>query len=293
MKSRRILAAVLAPVCAISATAMVASAATDEVDLDISEEDNVTSNGDEIYDGTSDTTSDENSDATSDETSNGDDEAPAESEPAESEPAESEPAESEPAESEPAESKPAESEPVVIEVDIEGVDSEKGVEGDALAEKVLVKDNKKFKWSDVKSVTFTSDKEFSVQFSADKDKAGTDWFIMGKDGKPATLATDAIRDDGDGIWATEWTIGADELALFDTAKTDGGYVKLIGKEGTVDINVSVTMKADATGTDVTTGNNTNNGNTGSENPATGIALAIAPVVLAGISAAVVIGKKRK
>ena len=186
-----------------------------------------------------------------------------------------------------------------ITADITGVDTQKGVEGAALNEKLLVKDGKKYTWSDVESVTFVSDKLFSVAFSTNEELAGTTWFTMGLDKVPTARADEGSQ------WATSWTIGADELALFDTTQDDNGYVKVIAKEDGTDINVAVTLRADAdapadsgnssddtnTSTPDSTDGSSNPGN--SSNPSTGIAIAAAPLALAGVAAVVATRKKRK
>lgn len=176
--------------------------------------------------------------------------------------------------------------PVVIEANIKGVDSTKGVEGTDLNDLLLVKENVRYTWDDVESVTFTSDKLFSVQFATTEAAAGTTWYTMTKE-KPAVDAVDVLRADDDNIWATSWTIGAEEFAMFDTTKADKGYVKLIAKEDGTDISVTVNIKKNAAGKPVEGGNGDDTP------PATGIALAIAPVVLAGAAAAVVAANKKR
>lgn len=204
-----------------------------------------------------DTTSDDNTPAGDDNTPAGDDDTPGASDKA----------------------------PVVIEADIKGVGTD-GIEGEALEALVLVKDGKKYTWAQVEEVTFESTGLFSVQFAADADKAGTDWFTLGKDAVPsATADAPAARADEDDLqWNTEWTLDAETISLF-AAKPN---VKLVAKEAGTDINVKVTLKADAVGTDVE-----NSG--GDNNQPTGIALALAPAVLAGafVAVAAVSSKKRK
>ena len=185
----------------------------------------------------------------------------------------------------------------VIKTEVKGVDSQKGVEGAALNEQILVKDGKKYTWKDVESVTFTSDKLFCVAFSTKEELAGTTWFTMGKDKIPTARADEAPQ------WATSWTIGADELALFDTDKEDYGFVKLIAKEDGTDISVSVNVRkeADAPADDTSSTGSSDGttskpadstGSTGN-NPSTGIAIAAAPLALAGAFAVVTARKKRK
>ena len=80
------------------------------------------------------------------------------------------------------------------------------------------------------------------------------------------------------------------MALFDTTKNGGAYVKVIAKDEPVDIKVNVSFKADATKPD----DSSNTETPGSNNPNTGIALAIAPAILAAGAVVVVsTAKKRK
>lgn len=172
--------------------------------------------------------------------------------------------------------------PDVTETVIKGVDKGKGVEGDALNE-ILFGDSGKT-WADVEKVEFTSDGLFSLQFSTTNETAGTTWFTMGKDEVPAARADD------DKQWATSWTITENEMALFDTTKNGGAYVKVIAKDEPVDIKVNVSFKADAPKPD----DSSNTETPGNNNPNTGIALAIAPAILAAGAVVVVsTAKKRK
>ena len=172
--------------------------------------------------------------------------------------------------------------PDVTETVIKGVDKAKGVEGDALNE-ILFGDSGKT-WADVEKVEFTSDGLFSLQFSTTNETAGTTWFTMGKDEVPAARADD------DKQWATSWTITENEMALFDTTKNGGAWVKVIAKDEPVDIKVNVSFKADAPKPD----DSSNTETPGNNNPNTGIALAIAPAILAAGAVVVVsTAKKRK
>lgn len=127
-----------------------------------------------------------------------------------------------------------------------------------------------YTWADVQSAKFTSDTMFSVQFST----FDGGWYTKGIDTLPK-------RGD-EAKWNTEWDLTAEDLAAFDTTKTNGGYVKLVNEDEKTEftVNAEVVVKK-AAEEDPT-------------NPSTGIALAIAPVVLAGAAAVVVaVNKKRK
>lgn len=167
--------------------------------------------------------------------------------------------------------------------------TDNGLEGNKLFEAIFGADNKtKVNWTDCESIKFeTSDgkSKVSVQFSTVEGKIKEDpkatWFEMGKH----TLA----KADDDKKFAASWTLGADEFAAFDTSKDNKGYVKAVtdNKDG-ADVKVSITFKE---GVNVTMPNADDTSKDDQEG--TGIALAVAPVVLAGAAvAAVAIAKKK-
>ena len=148
---------------------------------------------------------------------------------------------------------------------LEGDDLNKAIFGDT-----------DYTWADVTNAKFTSDTTFSLQFSTLEEKAGKNWFTMGADEVPAARGDEAM-------WNTSWELTENEFAIIDTTKPGGAYVKLYkddnGTEFTV--NAEITIKKKAAEEDP-------------DNAGTGIALAIAPVVLAGAAAVVVaVNKKRK
>lgn len=143
------------------------------------------------------------------------------------------------------------------------------LEGDDLTKAIF--DKTGYTWADVQSAKFTSDTMFSVQFST----FDGGWYTKGID----TLPTRADEDK----WNTEWELTAEDIAAFDTTKNGGGYVKLVNQDEETEFTVTaeITIKKKAAEEDP-------------NNPSTGIALAIAPVVLAGAAAVVVaVNKKRK
>ena len=192
--------------------------------------------------------------------------------PAASEPTTSEPATSQPAASEPA-SKPAESTVVpggsekaqeILDATLKNVDSKSGIEGEAL-DKLLFGDSG-WNWEQVEKVEFSSKELFSVQYKNDSG----DWVKLGDD--------TAARAAADGIWNTAWTLNTSEMAK------DNKYAKVIAKDGTVDVTAKVYIKKDA--------EKPSDGNSGSDQQPTGIALAIAPIVLAASAATVFVKKKK-
>ena len=148
------------------------------------------------------------------------------------------------------------------------------MEGDALNELIFNALGIK-SWDEIETIKFTSDKPFSVQFSTNDGG----WFKMTKS---------AARYEDDEL-STEWTLGKDELATLDTTKNGGAYVKIdSGEKEDFDVYIEATLKK-AADTDTSKDNTGDN-----KNPSTGIALAIAPVVLAaGAVIAVSVSKKRK
>lgn len=117
-------------------------------------------------------------------------------------------------------------------------------------------------WGQVEKIEFSSEELFSVQYKNDNG----DWVKLGDEAAARTAA--------DGIWNTAWTLDTSEMAK------DNKYAKVIAKDGTADITAKVYIKKDA-----------QKPVNGDQKP-TGVALAIAPVVLAA-GAVIVISKKRK
>ncbi len=146
------------------------------------------------------------------------------------------------------------------------------LEGDKLNEAIF--GDTDYTWADVENAKFTGNSSadlFSVQFST----FDGGWYTKGID----TLPTRADEDK----WNTEWELTAEDIAAFDTTKNGGGYVKLVNQDEETEFTVTaeITIKKKAAEEDP-------------NNPSTGIALAIAPVVLAGAAAVVVaVNKKRK
>lgn len=153
--------------------------------------------------------------------------------------------------------KPAEQE--TLDATLKNVDSKDGLSGASL-EKQLFGDSG-WTWGQVEKVEFTSDKLFSVQYTA-------------ADGSTKTLGETAARAENDGIWNTAWTLDTSLMSK------DKPSVKLIAKDGTADITAKVYIKKDAQKP------------SNSDQKNTGIALAIAPIVLAA-SVVIVASKKRK
>ena len=130
-----------------------------------------------------------------------------------------------------------------------------------------------YTWADVENAKFTANAStdvFSVQFST----FDGGWYTKGIDTLP-TRADEAK-------WNTEWELTAEDIAAFDTTKNGGGYVKLVNQDEKTEFTVTAEITIKKKAADDPT------------NPGTGIALAIAPVVLAGAAAVVVaVNKKRK
>lgn len=147
-----------------------------------------------------------------------------------------------------------------IDVTLKNVDSKNGIEGEAL-DKLLFGDSG-WTWGQVEKIEFSSEELFSVQYKNDNG----DWVKLGDEV--------AARAAADGIWNTTWTLNTSEMAK------DNKYAKVIAKDGTADITVKIYINKDA-----------EKPSDGSDQKSTGIALAIAPVVLTA-SAVIVISKKR-
>lgn len=156
---------------------------------------------------------------------------------------------------------------VIVDKVLKGADLSKAVFGDS-----------KKTWKDVESITFESDDPFAVVFDVKAgkvkgdDKATT--FVKGvNELVKAELPEEAF--------ATKWTLSADEVAAMLEADPEGANTQLISKDGKkITVTAKVTLKAAAAGDD--------------DNKPTGIALAVAPVILAGAAVAVVtLSKKRK
>ena len=167
-----------------------------------------------------------------------------------------------------------------LDVTLKDLDSEKGLEGEAL-DAALFGDSD-LTWDDVEKIVFTSDDLFSVEY-----KAEDGWRVLGDES--------VLRSSNDGIWSTEWTLNTADMAKDEKA------VKIIAKDGTIDVTATIYMKTETpddsdtssgTSSDTTTPGTSSDSSIGTDNPATGIALAIAPVALA---AGIVIAatKKRK
>ena len=143
------------------------------------------------------------------------------------------------------------------------------LEGNDLTKAIF--DKTDYTWADVQSAKFTSDTLFSVQFST----FDGGWYTKGIDTLPK-------RGD-EAKWNTEWDLTAEDLAAFDTAKDNGGYVKLANEDEKTEftVNAEVVVKK-AAEEDPT-------------NPDTGIALAIAPagLAVAFVTVAAVVSKKKK
>ena len=145
------------------------------------------------------------------------------------------------------------------------------LEGDELNKAIF--GDTDYTWADVENAKFMGNSSadlFSVQFST----FDGGWYTKGIDTLP-TRADEAK-------WNTEWELTAEDLAAFDTTKNGGGYVKLVNQDEETEFTVTAEITIKKKAADDPT------------NPSTGIALAIAPVVLAGAAAVVVaVNKKRK
>lgn len=157
---------------------------------------------------------------------------------------------------------------VTVDKVLKGAELSKAVFGDSKKE-----------WKDVETITFESDEPFAVVFDVKAgkikgdDKATT--FVKGvNELAKADLPAEAF--------ATKWTLSKDEVAAMLEADPTGENTQIISKDGKkIQVKATVTLKADAASDDKT------------DNKNTGIALAVAPVILAGAAVAVVSLKKRK
>lgn len=148
------------------------------------------------------------------------------------------------------------------------------LEGEALT-KAIIGDSKN-EWKNIEGLTFTSDKPFSVQFDvkagAIKGDEKATKYIMGV----SELKKDALPDKA---YNTTWALSKDEVAAMLAGDATGKSLSIKSKDGSdIEVKVTATFKA-ASGTD------TKN---------TGIALAVAPMVLAGAAVIVAsVAKKKK
>lgn len=147
-----------------------------------------------------------------------------------------------------------------IAATLKNVDSKDGLSGAALEKQIF--GDSGWTWAQVEKIEFTSDKLFSVRYTA-------------VDGSAKTLGekTDARAAD-DGIWNTAWTLDTSLMSK------DKPSVTLLAKDGTADITAKVYIKKNAEKP------------SNSDQKSTGIALATAPAVLAA-SAVIAVSKKRK
>lgn len=156
---------------------------------------------------------------------------------------------------------------ITVDKVLKGADLTKAIFGDSKKE-----------WKDVESVTFESDDPFAVVFNVKegkiKDDAKATKFIKG--------VTELTKDEDlpAKAFATKWTLSADEVAAMLEADAKADSLQLISKDGKkITVKATVTTKAASKPDD---------------NKNTGIALVVAPVVLAGAAVAVAaISKKRK
>lgn len=148
------------------------------------------------------------------------------------------------------------------------------LEGEALT-KAIIGDSKN-EWKNIEGLTFTSDKPFSVQFDvkagAVKGDEKATKYIMGV----SELKKDALPDKA---YNTTWALSKDEVAAMLAGDATGKSLSIKSKDGSdIEVKVTATFKA-ASGTD------TKN---------TGIALAVAPIALAGAAVIVAsVAKKKK
>lgn len=160
------------------------------------------------------------------------------------------------------------------------------LEGEELVKAIIGDSNNE--WKDIQGLTFTSDKPFSVQFGVKagaingNDTATT--YIMGvselkKDELPMVISELKMDELPDSAYNTTWTLSDAEIAAMLEGDPTGKSMKIISKDGSdIEVKVTATFKA-ASGTD---------------NKDTGIALAFAPVILAGAAViAVNVAKKRR
>lgn len=197
----------------------------------------------------------------------------------------------EPDTSKPAVSEPTASEPEKPAVFTNEVTVDKSIKGEDLT-KATFGDSEKT-WTDAEEVTFEADEPFAITFNVKAGKikgdAAATKFIKG--------VTELTKEDElpAEAYSTKWTLTADEVAAMTDADPKAESIEIIAKDGKkISVKATVTVKAAEPGTTEsnTTSSETSNG--GSDNANTGIALAVAPVILAGAAVAVVtIGKKRK
>lgn len=160
------------------------------------------------------------------------------------------------------------------------------LEGEELVKAIIGDSNNE--WKDIQGLTFTSDKPFSVQFGVKagaingNDTATT--YIMGvselkKDELPMVISELKMDELPDSAYNTTWTLSDSEIAAMLEGDPTGKSMKIISKDGSdIEVKVTATFKA-ASGTD---------------NKDTGIALAFAPVILAGAAViAANVAKKRR
>lgn len=148
------------------------------------------------------------------------------------------------------------------------------LEGEELT-KAIIGDSKN-EWKNIEGLTFTSDKPFSVQFdvkagAVEGDETATT-YIMGV----SELKKDALPDKA---YNTTWALSKDEIAAMLAGDATGKSLSIKSKDGSdIEVKVTATFKA-ASGTD---------------NKNTGIALAVAPIALAGAAVIVAsVAKKKK
>lgn len=148
------------------------------------------------------------------------------------------------------------------------------LEGEELT-KAIIGDSKN-EWKNIEGLTFTSDKPFSVQFDvkagAIKGDEKATKYIMGV----SELKKDALPDKA---YNTTWALSKDEITAMLAGDATGKSLSIKSKDGSdIEVKVTATFKA-ASGTD---------------NKNTGIALAVAPIALAGAAVIVAsVAKKKK
>ena len=177
--------------------------------------------------------------------------------------------------------KPGTSTPTKVEkkIEVEVALSDDGkLEGEALTKQVLSKDGETYKWNEVKTVTFKADGVFKLSFYADQSKFDKELFVVGVDKLPSA------RDDAEEGFATEQSLTAEHVALFDPAKGENAVV-IEAKDASTKITAEVTVEVDAPA----------EGGDNTVNPGTGIALAVAPagLAVAFVAVAAVMNKKKR
>lgn len=174
---------------------------------------------------------------------------------------------------------------VEIEKKLTLKDGKLTVAGDTLTTLLTDEDGTKYAWADVEEIVFSSKETFCVAFAADKAKVGVDTFVMGVNELKETPASEgveapeAVRADDSAKWATKWDLTSDYIAVF-AATPSIDLASESGKE--IEIDATVTVKVDAAAEDPS-------------NPATGIALAVAPagLAVAFVAVAAVMSKKKR